>query len=69
MLNADLTDDEREEVQKKVEKLHVEWTSDKTYMRTPEGADLAEIDSALMVTPPEGLEIGYVPIATRQEKR
>jgi hypothetical protein len=27
---------------------------------------LAELDPALIVTPPPGLEAGYVPIATRQ---
>jgi hypothetical protein len=27
---------------------------------------LAEIDPALIVTPPKGMEVGYVPIVTRQ---
>jgi hypothetical protein len=27
---------------------------------------LADLDPALLVTPPPGLEIGYVPIVTRQ---
>jgi hypothetical protein len=27
---------------------------------------LAELDPALFVTPPKGMEIGYVPIVTRQ---
>jgi signal transduction histidine kinase len=27
---------------------------------------LADIDPALIMTPPEGLEIGYVPIVTQQ---
>jgi hypothetical protein len=28
---------------------------------------LADLDPAQVVTPPKGLEVGYVPIATRQE--
>jgi len=28
---------------------------------------LASLDPALILTPPRGLEVGYVPIATRQE--
>jgi hypothetical protein len=28
---------------------------------------LATLDPALLVTPPKGLEVGYVPIVTRQE--
>ena len=35
-------------------------------MAPPTIGKLADIDPALMVTPPRGLEAGYVPIATRQ---
>ena len=67
MLNADLTPAEREVVQKRVEKLHRAWTKDREYLAPPGFGKLAAIDPALIVTPPRGLEIGYVPIATRQE--
>ncbi|MCB1210981.1 MAG: hypothetical protein KDK97_16780, partial [Verrucomicrobiales bacterium] len=67
MLNADLTDDEREHVQVRVEKLHRAWTKDRDYLTPPDAGTLASIDPALILTPPKGLEIGYVPIATRQE--
>jgi len=67
MLNADLTPAEREVVQKRVEKLHRSWTKDRDYLAPPDFGKLAEIDPALIVTPPPGLEVGYVPIATRQE--
>lgn len=67
MLNADLTPAEREEVQKRVEKLHRAWTKDRDYLTPPDFGKLAEIDPALIMTPPKGLEVGYVPIATRQE--
>jgi len=30
------------------------------------GRKLADLDPALLVTPPPGLEAGYVPIVTRQ---
>jgi len=67
MLNADLTAAEREVVQKRVELLHRTWTKDREYLAPPDHGRLAAIDPALIVTPPKGLEIGYVPIATRQE--
>jgi hypothetical protein len=67
MLNADMTDVEREALQTRVEKLHRHWTKDRDYLAPPKVGTLAEIDPALMVTPPKGLEVGYVPIATRQE--
>jgi hypothetical protein len=66
MLNADLTDEEREVVQQRVEKLHKSWTRDRDYLPPPRFGELAQIDPALIVTPPKGLEIGYVPIVTRQ---
>ncbi|WP_231617752.1 hypothetical protein [Novipirellula aureliae] len=66
ILNADLTDQEREQLQKRVEKLHRSWTKDREYLPAPTTGKLADIDPALIVTPPKGLEVGYVPIATRQ---
>jgi len=44
-------------------------TSDADYLAPPEIGKLAEIDPALIVTPPPGLEVGYVPIVTRQGPR
>jgi hypothetical protein len=69
LLNADLTADEREALQKRVEKLHRHWKMDRDYLPAPALGKLAGIDPALVVTPPPGLEAGYVPIATRQAAR
>ena len=66
LLNADLTDDERERLQARVEELHRHWKKDRDYLPPPRVGTLADIDPALIVTPPPGLEIGYVPVATRQ---
>ncbi len=66
LLNADLTDGEREDLQVRVEKLHERWKPDHDYMAPPGIGELADIDPALLVEPPAGLEIGYVPIATWQ---
>lgn len=66
LLNADLTDAEREELQQRVVKLHREWTKEHEYLPPPRIGTLANIDPALIVTPPTGMEAGYVPIATRQ---
>jgi hypothetical protein len=66
LLNADLTDKERETLQNRVEKIHRHWTRDRDYLAPPTVGKLADIDPALIVTPPKGMEVGYVPIATRQ---
>jgi hypothetical protein len=50
-----------------IEKVHAAWPIDRDYMAPPRFGKLAALDPALLVTPPKGLEIGYVPIVTRQE--
>jgi hypothetical protein len=66
LLNADLTDRERDALQARVEKLHRTWKKDRDYLAPPAFGQLAELDPALIMTPPPGLEVGYVPIVTRQ---
>jgi hypothetical protein len=66
LINADMTKDEREALQKRVEMLHRNWTKDREYLAPPTVGKLANLDPAVLVTPPKGLEIGYVPIVTRQ---
>ena len=67
LLNADLTQKDRELMQARIETLHRTWTKDRDYLAPPAVGTLAELDPAQIVQPPKGLEIGYVPIATRQE--
>jgi len=69
LLNADMTDAEREDLQARVEKLHRNWGIDRDYLAPPEIGELASLDPALLVTPPPGFEVGYVPIVTRQEAK
>jgi hypothetical protein len=64
--HADLTAEERERMQQRVELLHRHWTKDRQYLPPPASGQLAALDTAVLVTPPPGLELGYVPIVTRQ---
>jgi len=41
---------------------------DRDYMAPPSRGTLVSLDPALFVTPPPGLEVGYVPIVTGQSK-
>lgn len=66
LLNANLSDNEREEIQRRVELLHRNWTKDREYLPPPMTGQLAFLDPALIVTPPKGMEIGFVPIVTKQ---
>ncbi len=49
-----------------VEKLHANWPTDRQYMPPPTRGTLVSLDPGLLVTPPTGLEVGYVPIVTHQ---
>lgn len=67
--NADLTGAEREAIQKRAALIHRHWTKDRRYLPPNTVGRLASIDPALIVKPPKGLEVGYVPIVTRQAWR
>ena len=64
--DANLSGAEKARLQAIAEKIQANWTSQKEYMAPPKMGKLAWLDPAQLVTPPRGLEIGYVPIVTRQ---
>ena len=61
--------EKKAKLQALVEKLHASWPIDRDYMAPPTRGKLVALDPALIVTPPKGLEVGYVPIVTRQAAR
>ncbi len=62
----DWSEEKKAKLQALVEKLHANWPIDRDYMAPPSHGSLVTLDPALLVTPPKGLEAGYVPIVTRQ---
>jgi hypothetical protein len=67
MQNAGLSPQEKNKLQALVEEMHRTWTQDKSYMAPPRFGRLASVDAAVLVKPPKGLEVGYVPVAIRQD--
>lgn len=65
----DWSEEKKAKLQALVEKIHASWPIDRDYMAPPSRGALAALDPALLVTPPKGLEVGYVPIVTRQTAR
>jgi hypothetical protein len=53
-------------LQSLVEKIHAAWPINREYIPEPTFGELVSLDKNLIVTPPKGLEIGYVPIAIKQ---
>lgn len=60
------SDEKKAKLQALVEKLHAHWPIDRDYMAPLARGKLVALDPALIVTPPKGLEAGFVPIVTRQ---
>ncbi|MEM6800302.1 MAG: T9SS type A sorting domain-containing protein [Bacteroidota bacterium] len=69
IIHANLPANIRQSLQSRVEMIHMNWQHTDEYLPAPSGGvALTALDSALIVHPPAGMEIGYVPIVTRQEK-
>ncbi len=58
LLNADMTANEREEMQQRVETLHRHWTKEREYLAPPSQGQLAISIQPCWSLPPQGLEIG-----------
>jgi len=61
--------EKKAKLQSFVEKLHANWPIDRDYIAPPTQGKLVSLDPALLVTPPAGLEVGYVPVVTRQARQ
>jgi hypothetical protein len=58
---------ERSQLQHRVEQIHRAWANTPEFMAPPTVGALVRLDEAQLVTPPPGLEFGYVPFVTQQE--
>lgn len=58
---------EKARLQAMAERVQANWPITRNYMAPPSKGRLATFDSALIVTPPAGMKLGYVPIVTRQQ--
>jgi len=63
----DWSTEKREQLQSLVEKIHTQWRIDSEYMDPPSTGTLVSLDPELIVLPPAGFEVGYVPIVTGQK--
>ncbi|MBX2929127.1 MAG: T9SS type A sorting domain-containing protein [Saprospiraceae bacterium] len=68
IIHANLPEDIRTKLQSRAELIHANWSHTDEYLAPPSIGRIATVDPAGIVQPPAGLEIGYVPIVTRQEK-
>jgi hypothetical protein len=55
-------------IQADIEKIHSSWSTSSAFMEAPSVGTLATMDPSLIVTPPAGMTIGYVPIVIGQSR-
>jgi hypothetical protein len=67
--NLNLTPEQKSQLQSRVELLHKKWTIKNNFMKPPTAGTLVSLDLGVIVTPPKGKEVGYVPIVTFQKPR
>lgn len=60
---------QKQRLQKLVCEIQGLWTIDREYMPPPGAGSLVRLDPALIVTPPAGREVGYVPIVVGQRAK
>lgn len=60
------SDEEKARMQEVVERIHSSWPINRNYIPNPTSGSLVDFDSALLVTPPTGLEVGFVPVVLSQ---
>lgn len=58
---------ELDALQAVVVKLHTAWSSNLAFQPAPSSGTLVGLDPALLVTPPGGMTVGYVPVVIKQE--
>ncbi len=68
IVQANLPEEVRQNMQARVELMHSNWSHTDEYLAAPPVGNLATIDPEIIVNPPSGFEVGYVPIVTRQQK-
>lgn len=62
-----LSNAQKDKLQALIVRMHERWPITRDYMAPPSRGSLAAVESVLIVTPPKGLDVGYVPVVTRQE--
>lgn len=67
IIHANLPTNMRENLQTRVEQIHTHWSHTDNYLPNISSGELVDLDGGQIVAPPAGMEIGYVPIVTRQE--
>lgn len=67
ILNSHIDQAQRDLIQKRVEMLHKHWSIKQPCFPNPV-QKMASLDESLIVTPPKGFEVGYVPICVHQQK-
>jgi hypothetical protein len=63
---SSMSDNEKQELQRRVELIHKNWSAEDQYFPDPSVGFKTKLDDAVLVNPPSGFEVGYVPVVISQ---
>ena len=61
-----LTAQQKTELQSVVERIHTQWGQQTEFIKPPSQGELVELQQELIVEPPPGAEVGWVPVVISQ---
>ena len=61
-----LSESQKERLQDAVERIHAQWNQQAIFIQPPSEGTLVEVQGEVLVTPPRGAEVGWVPVVISQ---
>ena len=61
-----LSESQKERLQDAAERIHAQWNQQAIFIQPPSEGTLVEVQGEVLVTPPKGAEIGWVPVVISQ---
>ena len=61
-----LSESQKERLQDAVERIHAQWNQQAIFIQPPSEGPLVEVQGEVLVTPPRGAEVGWVPVVISQ---
>ena len=61
-----LSESQKERLQDAAERIHAQWNQQAIFIQPPSEGTLVEVQGEVLVTPPKGAEVGWVPVVISQ---
>tara|TARA_B100000131_G_scaffold220711_1_gene212184 strand:- start:761 stop:1045 length:285 start_codon:yes stop_codon:yes gene_type:complete len=62
----DLSESQKERLQGLAERIHAQWNQQAVFIQPPSAGNLVQVQDEVLVNPPKGAEVGWVPVVISQ---